>query len=161
MTRGTIALNTVTLAILHLRLCEVESAQKVLKSLILLDLYCVFVLKPHYLIEDGHLTALGQLLCKDETDLLMSVMVYFLDNDIVSVREALILFGVSDELNLRDKKYARYYLEAVVCNSEKKSSIPKAMVSIINGRSCVWMCTIGSSCSELRAGTLAPIFNPR
>jgi hypothetical protein len=110
-----ISRDALALAVLHLELCEVDGAQKAIKSMQIGDLYDICEEKCSYLIQNGTLSPLGQLICRHETGAFVSAMLYMHAKSIVDLDETLAILGVSDMQRLHENKYACYYLEAFLC----------------------------------------------
>jgi hypothetical protein len=123
-----ISRDALALAVLHLELCEVDGAQKAIKSMQIGDLYDICEEKCSYLIQNGTLSPLGQLICRHETGAFVSAMLYMHAKSIVDLDETLAILGVSDMQRLHENKYACYYLEAFLCDESRSESFAKAMV---------------------------------
>jgi hypothetical protein len=122
-----ISRDALALAVLHLELCEVDGAQKAIKSMQIGDLYDICEEKCSYLIQNGTLSPLGQLICRHETGAFVSAMLYMHAKSIVDLDETLAILGVSDMQRLHENKYACYYLEAFLCDESRSESFAKAM----------------------------------
>ncbi|XP_062501526.1 BLOC-2 complex member HPS3-like [Corticium candelabrum] len=119
--------DTLAIAVLNLELCEVDVAEKALRSLAIGDLYDVCEEKYNYLVDNNSLSPLGQLICRHETGAFISTMLHMYTIGIMDLDQALQILGVSDTRRLHENKYACYYLEAFLSDGSRSKSFAKAM----------------------------------